>query len=109
MAKPKNTTSVSVSRIEVGKNGGTGILTSTTAGIAISTDSDFDTGEVGGAFASGPVSVTAQGTTTISNAASLNVGTGGDGDLDIAQTSASSARRLTATVACRSRTWVAWS
>ncbi len=81
------TSSVSTSRIEVGKNGGTGTLTSSTA-VAISTDSDFDIGEVGGTFATGPMVVNSHGVATISDASSLTIGTGGFGDLDIGQSSA---------------------
>ena len=47
------TSSVAVSRIEVGRNNGIGSVSSTTAGITISTNSDFDLGEIGGTFAVG--------------------------------------------------------
>ncbi len=83
------TSNVSTSRIEVGKNGGTGILSSTTA-VTIATDSDFDIGEIGGTFASGPIVVHSSGSATITDATSINIGTGGSGDLDIGQTSATS-------------------
>ncbi len=83
------TSNVSTSRIEVGKNGGTGTLTSVVA-VTISTDSDFDIGEIGGTFASGPIVVHSNGTATITDATSINIGTGGSGDLDIGQTSATS-------------------
>jgi hypothetical protein len=82
------TSNVSASRIEVGKNGGIGTLTSTTAAVTISTDSDFDIGEIGGSFASGPIVVNSSGMATITDAAIINIGTGGFGDLDIGQTSA---------------------
>ncbi len=82
------TSSVAASRIEVGKNGGTGTITSLTTGITITTDSDFDIGEIGGSFASGPIVVNSSGSVTISDAASVNIGTSGVGDLDIGQTSA---------------------
>ena len=82
------TSNVSASRIEVGKNGGIGTLTSTTAAVAISTDSDFDIGEIGDSFAMGPIIVSSSGTATISDAASINIGTGGFGDLDVGQSSA---------------------
>jgi len=81
------TSNVSTSRIEVGKNGGTGTLTSTVA-VTISIDSDFDVGETGEEFASGPATFTSNGTANITDAISLNIGTGGVGDLDIGQASA---------------------
>ncbi len=81
------TSNVVTSRIEVGKNGGTGTLTSAVA-VAISTDSDFDVGETGEGFASGPATFTSNGTANITDAISLNIGTGGFGDLDIGQASA---------------------
>ncbi|NOZ39404.1 MAG: hypothetical protein GXP24_04160 [Planctomycetes bacterium] len=81
------TSNVSTSRIEVGKNGGTGTLTSTAA-VTISTDSDFDVGETGEGFAAGPATFTSNGTANITDALSLNIGTGGVGDLDIGQASA---------------------
>lgn len=82
------TSSVAVSRIEVGRNGGTGRLSSTTAGITISTNSDFDIGEIGGTFAAGPIVVNANGTASLSNLTALSVGTAGNGDLDVGPTSA---------------------
>ena len=82
------TSSVAVSRIEVGRNNGIGSVSSTTAGITISTNSDFDLGEIGGTFATGPIVVNANGTGSLSNVASLLVGTSGNGDLDIGNTSA---------------------
>ncbi len=82
------TSNVSVGRIEVGKNGGIGFLTSTTPGIAISTRTDFDIGETGGAVAAGPITVTSNGITNITDAASLVVGTTGTGELDVGQANA---------------------
>jgi len=84
------TTTIAASRIEVGKNNGIGTLTSTTAGIEIIIDSDFDIGEIGGDFATGPVTATGNGTVNISNAARLLIGDSGAGDLDLGQTNATS-------------------
>ncbi len=81
-------TGIATSRIEVGKNGGSGIFTSEAAAINIVVNSDFDIGEIGGGFATGPVVVTGNGSATISNAALLLVGNSGAGDLDIGQTNA---------------------
>lgn len=75
--------SVSVSRIEAGKNNGTGIITSTTLGVTIATDSDFDVGEIGGTFATGPVVAATNATATLTDAAALLIGGGGAGDLDV--------------------------
>ena len=83
----KLNSNVSASRIEVGKNGGIGVLSSSSAGITISTDSDFDIGEVGGTVAANGVTVSGNGTVNLSNVASILIGTGGDGDLDIGQSS----------------------
>ncbi len=82
------TGSVGVNRIGVGLNGGTGFLASTTPAISISTIEDFDTGETTGAFALGPQTVTSNGTTTITDATSIIIGTGGTGDLDVGQAAA---------------------
>jgi hypothetical protein len=71
------TSSVDTSRIKVGKNGGIGILTSTTTGIGISTATDFDTGETGGGFATGIGTFTSDGTSAIADAASIIIGTSG--------------------------------
>ncbi|HEX2474889.1 MAG TPA: hypothetical protein VHK01_09090, partial [Lacipirellulaceae bacterium] len=78
--------SVSVTRLEIGKDAGTGTFTDT--GAAISVAVDFDIGEISGTFASGPVSVSSNGKATISDAPSVRVGVSGIGDLDIGQTSA---------------------
>jgi hypothetical protein len=82
------TSNVSASRIEVGKNGGAGFLTSTAPGIDISMRVDFDTGETGSNVASGPITVNSNGTTTIANAASIVIGTTGSGELDVGQANA---------------------
>ena len=82
------TSNVAVSRIEVGKNGGTGFLTSTTPGVTISMRVDFDTGETGGGVAAGPITVNSNGTTNITDAASIVIGTTGKGELDVGQANA---------------------
>lgn len=82
------TGSVVASRIEVGKNGGVGSVTSAVPGNEIIIDSDLDIGEIGGDFASGPMVVSGDGSFTISNAAHLLVGDSGSGDLDLGQTNA---------------------
>ncbi len=84
------TNSIAASRIEVGKNGGVGKFTSVSSGIEILVDSDFEIGEIGGSFATGPVVVTSSGSASISNATQLLVGNSGSGDLDIGQTNATS-------------------
>jgi hypothetical protein len=82
------TGSVVASRIEVGKNGGVGILTSDASAIEIVLDSDFDIGEIGGDYATGNVIATGNGTVHLANAARLLVGDSGSGDLDLGQTNA---------------------
>lgn len=82
------TGNVVASRIEVGKNGGVGSVSSSVPGVEIFIDSDLDIGEIGGDFASGPVVVSGDGSVTISNAAHLLVGDSGSGDLDLGQTNA---------------------
>jgi len=77
---------ISVNRLEVGKNGGIGTLTDT--GVAVSTRVDLDLGEIGGGIASGPVIIHSNGSATITDAASIVVGTGGSGDIDIGPSSA---------------------
>lgn len=77
------TSTVAVSRIEAGKNTGGGQITSTIAGVTITTDSDFDVGEIGGTFATGAVHATTSATAVIADAASITIGAGGDGDLDV--------------------------
>jgi prepilin-type N-terminal cleavage/methylation domain-containing protein len=86
-AKADSTGSVSVNRLEVGKNAGTGLLTDVGADISVGVD--FDIGEIGGTFATGPIVVNSNGSATISDILSLMVGTSGAGDLDIGQTGAS--------------------
>ena len=82
------TSNATASRIEVGKNGGTGFLTSTTPGVTISMRVDFDTGETGGGVAAGPITVNSNGTTNITDAASIVIGTSGKGELDVGQANA---------------------
>lgn len=82
------TSNIVASRIEVGKNGGVGLFTSVSSGVEIIIDSDFDIGEIGGDFATGPVTVTSDGAVSISNAAHLLIGDSGSGDLDLGQTNA---------------------
>lgn len=84
------TESVTVSRIEAGKNLGGGQITSTVAGVSIATDSDFDVGEIGGTFASGTVNAATDATALITDAASIAIGIGGDGDLDVGPAAATS-------------------
>lgn len=82
------TSDVLASRIEVGKNGSVGTLTSSAAGIQIIIDSDFDIGEIGGDFATGSANVTSNGTATLTGASYLLVGDSGEGDLDVGQANA---------------------
>ena len=80
------------SGLDVGKNGGAGMLT--VNGVDVEVDRSFDIGEVEGSFATGPVTVTSNGSATIRNAASLIVGAGG-GDLDVGQAVANSGATAT--------------
>jgi len=78
--------SVNANRLEVGKNNGVGIFTN--SGVAVNIGIDFDIGEIGGSFASGPVVVSSNGTATIRNAPSVQIGSTGVGNFDIGKTSA---------------------
>ncbi|MFV2069256.1 MAG: hypothetical protein ACC645_20005, partial [Pirellulales bacterium] len=75
---------VQASRIDVGKNGGTGSLVSTGVDLAIATS--FDIGDVELGFAIGNALVNSSGSVEIRDVASLTVGSAGVGDLDIGQT-----------------------
>lgn len=85
------TGNVAASRIEVGKNDGVGILTSTVADVELIVDSDFDIGEIGGDYATGGISATGDGVVNIANAALLRIGDSGAGDLDLGQSNATAA------------------
>jgi hypothetical protein len=87
-AKVNGSGSISVNRLEVGKNAGTGRLTD--VGVDILVGVDFDIGEIGGTFATGPFMVNSNGSATFSDITNLKVGTTGVGDLDIGQTCAAS-------------------
>jgi prepilin-type N-terminal cleavage/methylation domain-containing protein/prepilin-type processing-associated H-X9-DG protein len=76
-------------RIEVGKNGGTGILT--VNGRPISVGIDFDSGEVDSSTATGSgVTVNANGTITIDNAPTVSIGGGINVGTSAAKSSATS-------------------
>ncbi|MGI9456028.1 MAG: hypothetical protein ACR2NU_05665, partial [Aeoliella sp.] len=77
---------IAVNRLEVGRNDGSGTLTSLE--VSIQVDSDFDVGEIGGSFATGNVTVDSDGRATLSDMDSLVVGFNGDGDLDVGQAGA---------------------
>ena len=86
---------IEASRIEIGRNGGFGSVTSEATDIEIIVDSDLDIGEIGGSFASGAIVVMGEGSATISNAAHLLIGESGAGDLDLGQTNATSGAEAT--------------
>jgi prepilin-type N-terminal cleavage/methylation domain-containing protein/prepilin-type processing-associated H-X9-DG protein len=86
-AKATSPGTISVNRLEIGKDAGSGRLTDT--GAAISVGVDFDIGEIGGTFATGPIVVNSNGVATIADVPSVLVGTSGIGDLDVGQTGAS--------------------
>jgi hypothetical protein len=65
----------SVSRLEIGKDAGAGVLT--VAGGSVSVAIDFDIGEIGGTFANGPISVNSNGSVSIADATSVTVGVSG--------------------------------
>jgi hypothetical protein len=79
-------TNVAANRIEVGKNGGSGGMTVGGTNRNVTLESDFDIGETGNAFATGPVTVTSNGTVTINNSTNLRVGNAGAGDIDLGST-----------------------
>ena len=75
-------------QIDAGKNGGSGHLT--TSAVDLQVQSSLDVGVVEAAFAIGPVQVVAQGTASLANAAVIDLGMSGAGDLNAGQTSAGS-------------------
>jgi hypothetical protein len=92
---PELGATIEVNRLEVGKDDGTGTFTDT--GVAVSTRVDLDLGEISGSFATGPVTVTSNGSAMITDAASIQVGTDGSGDIDIGPSSAEDGAQANAT------------
>jgi prepilin-type N-terminal cleavage/methylation domain-containing protein len=78
--------SVAASHLEVGTNDGSGTLT--VDGRSLGLGSDLDIGEIVSSFATGPITVTSDGTVTINNSADVAIGTIGAGDIDLASTGA---------------------
>ncbi len=75
-----------VNRLEVGRDASAGSLTS--QGVSLLSDTSFDIGEVTGGTATGGATISSNGTVLIQDAALLQIGVDGDGDLDVAQAGA---------------------
>ncbi len=72
--------------IDAGKNGGEGHLELRNVGIQV--QGSLDVGDVESIFATGPVNVTSSGSVSIRDAADVQLGLAGSGDLNVGQTSA---------------------
>ncbi len=73
-------------QIDVGKNGGTGSLEF--SGVDVELQSSLDLGDVEATFATGGVDATSNGTASLTNAAEVQIGLSGMGDINVGQTSA---------------------
>lgn len=73
-------------QIDVGKNGGLGMLTTSNVNFEVATS--LDVGDVEATFAVGNVNFVSDGTATITDASSLEFGLSGVGDVNVGQTSA---------------------
>lgn len=89
------TGSISVSHLEIGKNGGNGALTD--LGVPLSTTSRVDVGTVDELTAFGGASSTSNGALSVTGPVSVLVGSLGIGDLDVGQAYAAIASQATST------------
>lgn len=79
-----NAGAIDLSRLEIAKNGGSGTVTS--ANVPFSTSSRIDVGSIDELTAVTGANVLTSGVFALSGAATLKVGLGGAGDLDVGQT-----------------------